>query len=208
MCSIRKRGIRNHVCGATLVASRWVMTAAYCIDPSIADSAGLNPLIYCGITQREERNPSKTFKATRCYLHHLWTGDVRDGHSIALCELNRDSSGEVPDLANPGSTFTKQNLFMALGWGTSQPGGQLADTLKMISNLRYISNAICNRFTLWRDRITDSMICAGVGDSGPCKGDGGGPLLIPDEYQGSVDLGNASTDLIVGINSFGSPDLR
>ena len=47
VCSVRKAGTRKHLCTATLVHRKWLLTTVHCVDPNSDDSAGCYPLIYC-----------------------------------------------------------------------------------------------------------------------------------------------------------------
>ena len=48
LCSLRMSGNREHVCTATLVDGKWLVTAAHCVDPNYPGSTGCYPLVYCG----------------------------------------------------------------------------------------------------------------------------------------------------------------
>ena len=59
MCSLRSRSGEQHVCGATLIAPRLALTAAYCVDPT---SGVPDPLLWCGLDNLYNPQPG-TFDA-------------------------------------------------------------------------------------------------------------------------------------------------
>ena len=59
MCSLRKRGSREHVCGAALFRRDWVLTAAHCVDSRIEKMSGLSPIVHCGIYELDDMEPDK-----------------------------------------------------------------------------------------------------------------------------------------------------
>lgn len=59
MCSLTDRSDSEHVCAATLIKPKWIITAAHCVDPSFPGSIGMSPLIYCGIYNKNDRKLDK-----------------------------------------------------------------------------------------------------------------------------------------------------
>eukprot|EP00210_Caulerpa_lentillifera_P005353 g5115.t1 len=206
MCSIRRRGDGTHVCGGVLIDKNWVMTAAHCLDPKKEPSAGMSPFIYCNIIKRDDQDDSKRFTTERCYLHHLWSGHVLNGSDIGLCELDKSADLPIPDLANVGEAFTKDDAFSIIGWGETSSTSSLTDVLQIGLRVGFVSRSLCNRVPIFDGRINEAMICAGRGSANTCKGDSGGPLLVAHNPISRDQVDNPLLDLIVGITSFGTPD--
>ena len=59
MCSLRRRGSQDHVCGATLFRRNWIVTAAHCVDSRVKGAIGLSPIVYCGIYRINDNDPEK-----------------------------------------------------------------------------------------------------------------------------------------------------
>jgi hypothetical protein len=89
------------------------------------------------------------------------------------------------------SSYQTNTKLQVIGWGRQDINAEkISDELQR-GNVVYFNNEYCRYDT----DFTDDMICAkGYNQSGPCKGDSGGPLILP---------GNTSkTDLQLGILSF------
>jgi len=185
----------GHRCGAALIDSGWVVTAAHCvknewtgrtISPGDID-------VVLGISDLENDGGERV--GVRRIIAHpnydSWTMDS----DIALIELEHDVS------YNPISPVSDDNSLegynaVVIGWGVTEPDGwELSSVLQEVS-VPIVSNEICNEaysqssepsdwWAWWlgyqqNDQISDNMLCAGEAESGKdsCAGDSGGPLAI------------------------------
>ncbi|XP_072306526.1 uncharacterized protein [Eucyclogobius newberryi] len=172
----------GHVCGATLVGSRWLISAAHCFQDSDAikysDSRAWRA--FMGMRVMTSGISSAANRPIRRILIHPKYDQFTSDYDIALLELS------VPIFFNdlvqpvcipaPSHSFSTGTSCYVTGWGVLMEDGELASRLQEAS-VKIISRNTCNK--LYDDAVTPRMLCAGnlQGGVDACQGDSGGPLV-------------------------------
>ncbi|XP_028430206.1 ST14 transmembrane serine protease matriptase a isoform X2 [Perca flavescens] len=174
----------SHVCGATIISQRWLVTAAHCVqdDAKTRYSQPGTWEVYLGLHNQQTIGNAVVKRNLKQIIPHPNYNKFTFDNDIALMEL--DIPVTYSDyikpicLPAPQHDFPVGSTVWITGWGATREGGFAAKVLQK-AQVRIINQTVCN--SLMGGEITSRMLCAGVLSGGvdACQGDSGGPLSSP-----------------------------
>ncbi|CAF1384571.1 unnamed protein product [Didymodactylos carnosus] len=184
----------RHICGGSLIAKTWFITAAHCI----ASLAPSQYRVQLGVHDRiVPEFWAKTFSVRRIISHPSYNSYLEQ-NDIALVELTTSAepyNQYIMPVCFPSiNQDFQRKTSTASGWGDQFSGG---------SHTRYqyevempvLTNTACKSKYAFSGLNPATQICAGhIGEGkDTCQGDSGGPLVVKENDKW----------FLAGITSFG-----
>ncbi|SFW90928.1 S1 family peptidase [Amycolatopsis australiensis] len=175
----------NQFCGAVIVSSTAVATAAHCAKAVAKEEIRV-------VAGREDK---RTDEGDVLTVSKVWVSkgysDPTKGDDIAVLTVRGQLGYRPAQLPDSGdaAAYREGTKATVLGWGRIADGGDRSDYLRS-AVVPVVSDSACRSDYNVYDAKT--MVCAGYAEGGAdaCQGDSGGPLVVGDTLIGIVSFGD------------------
>jgi secreted trypsin-like serine protease len=184
----------SHSCGASLLSSTLVLSAAHCVDGSAASSLR----VIAGLYRRSDTTGTQTSVVESYKVHENYlASEATFANDIAILTLQTaiEIGGNVATATLPpdaGDEFSGDTCIIT-GWGKITETNALSDVLQQ-ADVTILTTDECQEFMGTLATVWDAQLCVYNSNnvSGACNGDSGGPANCPDGSGGYYVTGITS----------------
>lgn len=173
-------GNGSTLCGGSLIASNWVLTAAHCIGTATSIT------VYAGITELNSGSGENRFGVVQSVTNPGYN-QTSFANDLTLVQLDRPITPgptmapiALPTGEDAASWPTAGAAATISGWGSDRFGGSSLNSLRQ-GVVQVLTNPGAGECGQYGASFNGTIsICAGLPQGGvdSCQGDSGGPLVV------------------------------
>ncbi|GFU39736.1 trypsin-1 [Trichonephila clavipes] len=164
----------THLCGATILNQRWIITAAHCVHRR----STRNFQVVIGINSQKEKKID-SYKVDKIKVHEQFDPETFL-NDIAVIHVSKPLllSAQVNGICLPQVEQNVTGFATTTGWGATTEDGEMSTVLQSV-DLPLIPSEKCLDIFGPENFSSSEMLCAGELEGGhdSCQGDSGGPLI-------------------------------